>query len=44
MFHKIYKTFQQVEKNVIHILEQEAARDPDEPARLSPEEFQYAKE
>ncbi|EDO26653.1 predicted protein, partial [Nematostella vectensis] len=35
---------QKIEKHVVHILEQEASRDADEPSRLSPEELQYAKE
>ena len=34
----------QIEKYVVHILEQEATRDPSEPSHLSPEELQYAKE
>ncbi|XP_020910916.1 DNA replication complex GINS protein SLD5 [Exaiptasia diaphana] len=33
-----------IEKHVIHILEQEAARDTQECSKLSPEELQYAKE
>ena len=34
----------QIEKHVVHVLEQEAAREESEPSRLSPEELQYAKE
>lgn len=35
---------EKIEKYVVHVLEQEAARDESEPSRLSPEELQYAKE
>lgn len=34
---------EKIEKHVVHVLEQEAAREEDEPSRLSPEELQYAK-
>lgn len=34
----------EIEKHVVHVLEQEAAREESEPSRLSPEELQYAKE
>lgn len=35
---------EKIEKHVVHVLEQEAARDETESSRLSPEELQYAKE
>ena len=40
----IFCHFPKIEKYVVHVLEQEAARDESEPSRLSPEELQYAKE
>ena len=40
----IFCLFPKIEKYVVHVLEQEAARDESEPSRLSPEELQYAKE
>ena len=40
----IFFLFLKIEKYVVHVLEQEAARDQSEPSRLSPEELQYAKE
>ena len=40
----IFCRFPKIEKYVVHVLEQEAARDESEPSRLSPEELQYAKE
>ncbi|XP_068709634.1 DNA replication complex GINS protein SLD5-like [Montipora capricornis] len=35
---------EKIEKHVVHVLEQEAARDENESSRLSPEELQYAKD
>lgn len=35
---------QKIEKHVVHVLEQEAAREENEPSHLSQEELQYAKE
>lgn len=35
---------EKIEKHVVHVLEQEAAREENEPSCLSPEELQYAKE